>query len=391
MPCTAAAAFWNSGVAVALGSCVCFAAAGALVKSPPIQGHIPVFEIVVVRALVSTLVTSLSCRAGGVPTFGRTAPQALLIARGVIGGTAKTVSYEALVRLPLADSTVIFYTCPVITALLAWLLLGERFTWVMAAGCGASLAGVLLVAQPPWLLGDSAVEWSHERLLGMVFGFAGAALAAGAYICIRLIGKREHPLTVAMYFHCFAFLSSVIPLAAGYPEPAVLPSPVQLALLVGIACGSFGGNLLVNRAFQLELAAKASALNFSQVIIAYLLGSVFFHDPITLLGLAGTALIACGVIVVNLEKLLAAARKGSSSSGGGGGGGSGGGSAGGPGLPTQQHPTGGPAQAPWWHRLLPRAGSEEPPLKAKLSDLEAELGRLPGPAAQQHRYQPIGR
>lgn len=52
--------------------------------------------------------------------------------------------------------------------------------------------------QPPWLLGSAAVEWSHERLLGMVFGFAGAALAAGAYICIRLIGKREHPLTVAM-------------------------------------------------------------------------------------------------------------------------------------------------------------------------------------------------
>lgn len=52
------------------------------------------FEIVVVRALVSTLVTSLSCRAGGVPIFGRTAPQALLIARGVIGGTAMTVRWK---------------------------------------------------------------------------------------------------------------------------------------------------------------------------------------------------------------------------------------------------------------------------------------------------------
>lgn len=32
-----------------------------------------------------------------------------------------------------------------------------------------------------------------------------------------------------------------------------------------VRCGrSFGGNLLVNRAFQLEPAAKASALNFSQ-------------------------------------------------------------------------------------------------------------------------------
>lgn len=77
--------------------------------------------------------------------------------------------------------------------------------------------------------------------------------------------RREHALTVAMYFHCFAFVSAGLPLAAGYPEPAVLPSPLQAAMLLLIACGSFGGNLLVNRAFQLELAAKASAVNFTQV------------------------------------------------------------------------------------------------------------------------------
>lgn len=67
------------------------------------------------------------------------------------------------------------------------------------------------------------------------------------------------------YFHIFAFFSSVIPLAFGYPAPAVLPSALEAALLLAIACGSFGGNLLVNRAFQLELAAKASAVNFAQV------------------------------------------------------------------------------------------------------------------------------
>lgn len=184
-----------------------------------LHNAVPVFEIVLVRALVSGLVTSLSARANGVPVFGRTAPQvrfpsphmpcrrapaqtptlrtrpctrmrpqALLIARGVIGGSAMTLSYEALVRLPLADSTVIFYVCPALTALLCWALLGERFGWLTGLGCGASLAGVVLVAQPPWLLGGG-VEWTHDRLLGMGFGFGGATLAAGAYTCIRLIGK----------------------------------------------------------------------------------------------------------------------------------------------------------------------------------------------------------
>lgn len=116
---------------------------------------------------------------------------------------------------------------------------------------------------------------------------------------------------------------------------------------------------------------------FLQVIVAYLLGSVFFHDPITALGLAGTALIACGVVVVNLEKLLAAARRGGS------------GEAGGLQPATEQQPQEFLAQGAWWHRLLPRSGAELPPIKAKQSDLEAELGRLPGPAAGQHRYQSV--
>lgn len=99
-----------------------------------------------------------------------------------------TASYEALVRLPLADSTVIFYLCPALTAILCWLVLGEAVGWLTAAGCAASLAGVVLVAQPPWLLGGGA-RWSHARMLGTVFGVCGAVLAAGAYLCIRMIGK----------------------------------------------------------------------------------------------------------------------------------------------------------------------------------------------------------
>lgn len=91
-------------------------------------------------------------------------------------------------RLQTPPPPVIFYLSPAITALLCWLLLGEAFGWLTAAGCGASLTGVLLVAQPPWLLGGAA-EWSHQRLLGTIFGVCGAALAAGAYACIRLIGK----------------------------------------------------------------------------------------------------------------------------------------------------------------------------------------------------------
>ena len=47
-------------------------------------------------------------------------------------------SYLSIVRLPLADSTVIFFLSPAITAVLAWLLLGEVSGW-----CGVGWVGVV--------------------------------------------------------------------------------------------------------------------------------------------------------------------------------------------------------------------------------------------------------
>lgn len=232
-------AFWANGTACALGSSLAFASAALFVKA--LHNEVPVFEIVLIRAILSASLTAASCRANGYPLLGQTAPQWLLVARGIIGASAMTLSYEALVRLPLADSvrppflinlarlhmlpplppcrlhcraalnplpapsclltqTVIFYISPALTALLCWLILGEPLGWLTAGGCLASLVGVALVAQPPWLVGGH-VEWGRERLMGTLFGLAGATLAAGAYTCIRTIGKREAAITIAMYFH----------------------------------------------------------------------------------------------------------------------------------------------------------------------------------------------
>lgn len=106
-----------------------------------------------------------------------------------------------------------------------------------------------------------------------------------------------------------------------------------------------------------------------QVIFAYLYGLLLFHDKPSLLGLAGTALIASGVIVVNAEKLLRHYQQQQQQGNGVAA------AAAAAAAPSR----GGPR---WWQRLraaLPGGGGGEcPPIKAKRSDLEAEMGRLPG-------------
>ena len=71
-----------------------------------------------------------------------------------------------------------------------------------------------------------------------------AVFAAGAFISIRMIGSREAPLTVSVWFHSVALASSIIPLAISYPEPAVWPGATDNLVLAIIGVTSFFGQLV---------------------------------------------------------------------------------------------------------------------------------------------------
>ena len=58
----------------------------------------------------------------------------------------------------------LFYTHPAMVVALAWLCKGELVGGLGVLGMLASLLGVMLVAQPPFLTGGS--EWSTHQLTG---------------------------------------------------------------------------------------------------------------------------------------------------------------------------------------------------------------------------------
>lgn len=81
----------------------------------------------------------------------------------------------------------------------------------------------------------------------------------------RFIGKSEPALIVALYFHLSTAILSGIPLAFSWPQVAQPLGWFDALMLVGVAAGSFGGQLFMTRALQLENASLISSLNFSQV------------------------------------------------------------------------------------------------------------------------------
>lgn len=76
--------------------------------------------------------------------------------------------------------------------------------------------------------------------------------------------RTETSLSVALWFHGAAVVASVPPLLFGYPAPLLLPLAKDWGFLLIIAVLSFINQMCLNRGFQLEVAAKASAVNYTQ-------------------------------------------------------------------------------------------------------------------------------
>ncbi len=186
---------WASGVALGAVACLLLSLQGACVKL--LAGRVPVPEIMLFRSsLAWSASLALGAATGVSPLFGKRQNAALLVLRGVFGTAAVAGNYVAVTNLPLGDAISLNMLKPCVVAFSAWLLLGEHLGAAGAAGLLVSIAGVALVARPPFLFGGGGAEWSRARAVGTAASLAASVCAAGVAYCIRRIGKTEAALTV---------------------------------------------------------------------------------------------------------------------------------------------------------------------------------------------------
>jgi drug/metabolite transporter (DMT)-like permease len=263
-----------------------FAVMSLLVK---VAGQrIPPMQIVLARAIVSLVLSYLLLQNAGLPMWGT--QRRLLVLRGVLGFAALACFYYGLVHLPLAEATVIQYTSPVFTALLAAWLLRERLGIGDGACVAASLAGVLLIARPEFLFGGTAGFDSRTVAIAL----AGAMFSAGAYVTVRRLGSAEDPLVIVFYFPLVtvpATIPFVIPVA-------VWPRGWEWVVLLGVGVSTQIAQLSITRGLQLLPAARASAVGYLQIIFAAVWGVIVFGEIPDRWTYAGAGLIILSTLVL---------------------------------------------------------------------------------------------
>lgn len=287
--------FWNTGIYCICTAALFFSISSSLVR--PISDDIPVFELVLVRSALSMVLSLITSQSGSesISLFGKRSNMHLLLLRGLSGALAMNCFYASIQKLLLAEAMALLFLNPAIVAILAYVFLGEQLNLFGIIGCLSSLIGMVLVVRPPFL-GNA---WSRDRQFGVIFGLFSAFLAAMAYISIRKIGKKEQSLTIAVWFHSTALVTSFIGLGFRiFGARLVAPNLIDWTCMLSIAPCSFLAQILISRGFQLEKAAIGAAVNYLQVFFGAFFGFIFFSEPLSWLSLVGVILIFGGVLAI---------------------------------------------------------------------------------------------
>ena len=257
------------GIKFLIGSGLAFSLMSVCVKA--IGGRIPISELVFARASISIIITRFFLYKNKINPWGY--QKRLLIIRGLLGTAALFCIFKALTILPIATATVIQYTYPTFTVICAYIFLKEFILKRIVYSIIIGWIGILLVSQPEFNSNSNI----QETTLALVIAILGALMTSLAYICVRKLSYKEHPLVIIYYFPLVS-----IPLSIPFIiNDFVLPTGAEWLWIAGIGIFTQIGQLCITEGLRLLPAGQATSLNYSQVIFASIWGILIFQESIT--------------------------------------------------------------------------------------------------------------
>lgn len=206
------------------------------------------------------------------------------------------VAYQyAIAGVGVAGAATLLYTAPVMVAVLAWPLLGERLTPGRLALAAMVMIGVALTVSGHTDDGSGATALA-SRAAGIIGGLLSAASFAGTTLLARYAVPR-YGATKVLFLELAGgtlILALLLPITGNTPA---LPGSVEgWVFIAGLGIGAV---LLANLAFfagarRIEAAPTAVAASIEPVVGA-LLALALFGQDLTRLGWLGLVLVVGGV------------------------------------------------------------------------------------------------
>lgn len=200
--------------------------------------------------------------------------------------------YWAAQFIPSGWISVIFGLSPLMTAILAALMLGERsLTWgkMLAYGCGISGLAVMF---------GSAMQYGNEAAMGVIGVLLAAFLQSASAVWIKRINARLPALSQVAGGLLLAMPAYLLTWGITDGAWPTSLSFVNLASIVylGVIATTVGFALYYYVLTHLP-ATQVALITLVSPVLALLLGNTINHEPLTVKVISGTALILAALVV----------------------------------------------------------------------------------------------
>lgn len=268
------ATLWMAG---ALASFMAMAVSGR-----ELSAELSTFQILFFRSLIGLGVISLLLSRYGW-LQARTRRLGLHAVRNVAHFGGQYGWFYGLAFLPLAEVFAIEFTVPVWTAVLATLLLGERFTAARRVAVALGMIGVLLIVRP-------GIDVVHPAAVAVLLSAIGYATS---HTLTKKLSGSETPLAILFYMTLIQLPLGLVPAAFDWATPSAAMWP--WLVLVGLT--ALTAHYCMVRAFALADAMVVVPLDFLRLPLIALVGFLFYGEQIAWLVFLGAALILAGNLV----------------------------------------------------------------------------------------------
>lgn len=186
-------------------------------------------------------------------------------------------TYYAYRHLPLAEATAIGFTEPLITIMLAAIVLKDRLTLARWIGVIGGYVGVFVIASP------------HTMIINNAFYILLLAnfLASSSLVCTKVLSKTDSTIAILTYTNVISVLISGIVVMPYWKTPDLY----NALLMLGVGLFGIISQLSYVRALKLGDPSFLSPFEYTRLLMAIPIGIMFFDESISFRIILGASVI----------------------------------------------------------------------------------------------------
>ena len=251
--------------------------------------NFPVWEAVFFRAFSGSIISLYLVYHSGIKSIKTKKPVRHFV-RAFSAVGCVVLYIFGIKYLLLSENIAIAHSAPIIAALLAVPILGEKIGIHRMLAIVIGFIGVLVIVKP----GTDLFQLKSLLPIGSAF------FMASVYLTTRSLMNTEFSTSIVFYYSFALLFTSLI----FFPSDFIIPDTFNLILALSLGIMGSMGHYFMSQAARHADVAVTSPFEYSSFIFVGVMGYLFFYEiPGQSVVLGGALIILSGVYVAYRERL----------------------------------------------------------------------------------------